>query len=758
MKQNTWISFFLIMGISYLLSNRMYAQDNKKWAVIMNATVQENPPSITLHWEEDPDAIQYAVYRRNHPSESWGNPLVVLDGEATSHTDLNVVTGVVYEYSIYKVPQWHIDTILLTPGTGATFTIYDSWGDGICCFLGFGYYRVTAGDSVLASGGQFGFEESTHFLVPDIGMPQTPVVVYIYLDEIPSETTWELIPDGSLSILASGGPYQIPRFGFIQAGIKCPENEQRGTTLMVIEAGLRGWLQDELALYQNDLVGDGWMVSQIEVHSTDPIVSVKEKIRNACLQDSSINSLVLIGHIPVPYSGNVAMDGHPDHQGAWPSDVFYGDLDGQWTDEYVYSTVASRPENHNIPGDGKFDQSYIPSDIDLKVGRIDLSFLPSFAKSEEELMRRYFEKNHAFRHKQLIAAAKGLIDEHLNLSRHAIGWRVFPVMFGLEGVTPGDYMTNLTSDSYLWSYASAGSGYNQCGSVVSTQQYATHTFNTIFTMLYGSYFGDWDNPDNLLRAALASEGGILVNFWACNPSWVLHPMALGETIGYCTRLTQNMATEYTPFFGNRIIHSALMGDPTLRMHIVAPVSQVQTSVFNDSLVQLSWHPSPDFPAGYHVYRSASMNEKFERINQFLVTDTVFVDQAPLPGTNIYMVRAKSLTVSASGSYYNLSQGVFDSIRLHPQTVINCEDPVPVQIYPNPVSQTLLIDCSGISESLESITLFSITGCEMKRIPIANTTNQVYAISVQDLASGIYSLFIKIQTTTIVKKIVISHDH
>ena len=44
------------------------------------------------------------------------------------------------------------------------FTIYDSYGDGICCGYGNGSYEVTdANNNVLASGGQFGSSETTNF-------------------------------------------------------------------------------------------------------------------------------------------------------------------------------------------------------------------------------------------------------------------------------------------------------------------------------------------------------------------------------------------------------------------------------------------------------------------------------------------------------------------------------------------------------------------------------------------------------------------
>ena len=47
------------------------------------------------------------------------------------------------------------------PAGDYTFTIYDAYGDGICCSYGTGSYSLTAGGAELASGGEFGFDEST---------------------------------------------------------------------------------------------------------------------------------------------------------------------------------------------------------------------------------------------------------------------------------------------------------------------------------------------------------------------------------------------------------------------------------------------------------------------------------------------------------------------------------------------------------------------------------------------------------------------
>ncbi len=55
-----------------------------------------------------------------------------------------------------------------------TFTINDSYGDGICCGFGNGSYSLTNGGTVLASGGNFNSSESTDFCIGGSGADTSP--------------------------------------------------------------------------------------------------------------------------------------------------------------------------------------------------------------------------------------------------------------------------------------------------------------------------------------------------------------------------------------------------------------------------------------------------------------------------------------------------------------------------------------------------------------------------------------------------------
>jgi hypothetical protein len=126
-------------------------------------------------------------------------------------------------------------------------------------------------------------------------------------------------------------------------------------------------------------------------------------------------------------------------------------------------------------------------------------------------------------------------------------------------------------------------------------------------------------------------------------------MGVGGTIGHSTRLTQNNKFLYSPTGSHaRGVHVALMGDPTLRLHPVAPPAALARK---DS--RLTWQASPDAGAVYHVYAAPGENGPWTRLTEAPIRETSF---APAPAV-AYMVRAVRLETGPSGSYFNASQGV-----------------------------------------------------------------------------------------------------
>jgi hypothetical protein len=131
-------------------------------------------------------------------------------------------------------------------------------------------------------------------------------------------------------------------------------------------------------------------------------------------------------------------------------------------------------------------------------------------------------------------------------------------------------------------------------------------------------------------------------------------MGLGETIGFANQVSQNgLNRNYQAG-----VWRDLLGDPTLRMHTVKPVTNVAASgIPGDTTVTWSASPissSSEF-VGYKVYRATTFNGQFSLVGTTADLSLPEVDGDP---TDIYMVRALVLESTPSGSYYNASQGAF----------------------------------------------------------------------------------------------------
>jgi hypothetical protein len=526
---------------------------------------------------------------------------------------------------------------------------------------------------------------------------------YTVSRKLKDETSWNLLATLSGDTLTyddtnvsagSAYEYRVIRtasdhrgYGYIYAGIDAPLVENRGKVILMVDNSFSTSLASELETLQQDLIGDGWQVIRHDVSRTDTVPHIKSIIKaDYDAGPSNVKSVFLFGHIPVPYSGDLAPDGHGNHIGAWPADAYYADMVQTWTDTSVNDTQASDTRNKNIPGDGKFDQTVLYSTpVKLQIGRVDLSNMTSLPgnPSELDLLRRYLAKDYNFRHKIINPERRGLIGDNFGVfygeAFAAGGWRNFSAFFGPGNVSTaasGQWIPTLKDNSYLWSYGCGGGNYTSAGGVGDTTSLVTNDVKTVFTMLFGSYFGDWDSPNNFLRSPLAAPTYGLTNAWSGRPDWVFHHMALGETIGYSTRLTQNNLGSgglYSDYYNSSAgyIHVALMGDPTLRMHIVAPVSNL-TGQKNGNDVLLNWSAASDSVVGYNIYRSSNSQGPFTRLNSSLVSGTSYTNPGAASGNYTYMVRAIKKESTTSGTYFNASEGIFLSSSDIPEGISSAD--------------------------------------------------------------------------------------
>jgi hypothetical protein len=587
--------------------------------VELTATTQASAPHITLAWDAEPTATSLSVWRRPPGTATW-TLLANLPVTDTTFADSSALPGVMYEYRVKR----HV--------------------------------------------------------------PQPPPV-----------------------------RADADQFGIIAAAHDLPLTENRGRVVVVVDNTMTSPLAAELAQLRTNLAGDGWTVryhtsARQSVGFDDETSGAARLAELTALKSliaseytaapSSTRAVFLLGRLPVPFSGVIVPDGHDEtaividnHKGAWPADGYYADIDGVWTDTTKnYTQTPAVPRRHNVPGDGKFDQNVYPSALELELGRVDLADMTTVPSgvNEATLLQRYLQRDHLFRHnagrfqdvprRALIEDQFGVyqdFDQTLQVHTYepfaASGWRNGIAWFGSANTNLLRWEDEIYENKYLFAYGCGGGSYDGASGVAYNSTLANNDSYAVFTMLLGSYFGEWSYPNCFLRAPLAGKAGSmgLTCEWAGRPHYYHMHMALGETIGHGTRISQNNSSgNFDPVGHNREVHMALMGDPTLRLHGVSPVSAVVANYSSaQNQVALSWAASSDAAVlGYHVFRSLNPDGPFTRITGVPATSAIphgspisgtnFTDASPISGhANHYFVRAVKREVSASGSYFNMSTGI-----------------------------------------------------------------------------------------------------
>jgi hypothetical protein len=528
-------------------------------------------------------------------------------------------------------------------------------------------------------------------------------------------------------------------YGYIAAGIKAPLIDNMGSVLLLIDDSVATFLTTELSTLEQDLIHDGWTVYTQRVSRNAKVTDVKNYVVSTQGLDQNLRTVFIFGHVPVPYSGDINPDGHPQHLGAWPADVYYGSINGDWTDTDVNDTLGDRAQTRNKPGDGKFDQSEPSNPMDLEVGRVDLWGMTDFKLSEVELLRQYLNKDHNFRVGALTAPARAFISDNFGAftgtdaaeSFASSAWRTYSGFFGLDSIHVGGgstWFTTLDSQVYLCAYGCGPGDYTDAGGIGGTTNFASTPSKAIFTMLFGSFFGDWDIENNFLRAPLCSEYG-LTCCWAGRPQWLLHPMAIGETIGWCTRLTQDSSAFYVPVQYNSrtynyasdytsgpqsFVGTALMGDPTLKLQYIPPIQSLTNSVSNGNWVKLQWTASPSSAVeGYYAYRATNSGGPFQRISAELPnTATTYTDSNAVKDSDFYMVRAIVLQSTASASYYGASEGVETEAKGVTASVQSDGKQIVASLNARRISTGFAIEMTAPRDEEVRLAVYDVTGREV----------------------------------------------
>ena len=498
----------------------------------------------------------------------------------------------------------------------------------------------------------------------------------------------------------------------LYAGLDVPAVHARGKVVLLIDDAYESSLTNELDRLVQDLAGDGWTVIRHTIpHALEPdtagqpdqVLAIRGLLQSIYNADpTGVKGAFIIGHAAVPLSGNQEPGGHDDW-GATAADGFYTDmLSGfgvlGWSDEFVNTTNQYKPDStprlpregrRNIPGDGKFDQELLPSGAQLFLGRVDMDKLTNVTATIPELLRRYLNKDHAYRSIG-IRDQKGLVKGTYRFltpsdtvpQMYSILGSVDSILHGATNQLDGpsnqfDWWYLLLSptgpyDGFLWAMGTSAAGDSSVEGIATSDDYRKFDPRAIFITHGGSYFQDYDFTDNILRALITTTNFALGSGWVYGPTFEL---GLGTPIGHCL---QNLQNSYEVGGGTHAqAIRTWLGDPTIRPHVVPPVTALSASAAN-GVVSLSWTAPSNTVAGYYIYRSSNLNGPFALLNESPVSTNAYSTSQTNDG--LYMVRATALQQTGSGSYWNLSQGAFAQVQQ--------SKPLAITLSPQSLTMTL----------------------------------------------------------------------
>ncbi|WP_445454737.1 T9SS type A sorting domain-containing protein [Flavobacterium sp. 25HG05S-40] len=594
-----------------------------------------------------------------------------------------------------------------------------------------------------------------------------------------SQSDWTILASGLINptytdtnvTVGQAYEYQVSRntvsgiaTGYVTACVRYDQSDYKGQIILVIDASFQNSLSVELQQLKQDLIYEGWFVNELYFQrattweTESSILNLKSNIvsiyNNASAGDKP-RHLFLFGHLPIARSGQnaIAPDDHIENKGARGADCFYADIDGLFTDVATFNPGNIDSKAINLPGDLKWDQDFIPSELEFAFGRVDFADIAGSLQDEEDLLRNYLNRLHNYR---IVADGFDMGNKtafHFGYDNSNDG--SYRSLVPISGVDNVDFYEGNSSFPEWIQQNGPYQIFMQNVQIPNSSEWLSSGMNSTIFSSDQSYWGYWDEPYlqynyGKIRQLLSLNTKCLGMIYTTTGINIFHQPGMGETMGWsCKRIMDHNATnnlyqkpeqEYdTSEFWNRT-HFQYHGDPTLRLNQVKPVSNVQVTPFNGHTI--NWSPSPDNNIlGYHVYRSYTENGPFERLTSSPINELSFIDGDLTAVIRHYIVKAIRLETTGSGTYLNPSIGILASNALN----IDTSESLDVRIFPNPTSNDITI--------ITTATIYSYEIIDVQGKVVKSNHFEQNIINISELENGVYFIKINSENNSTTKKIV-----
>ncbi|OXA82419.1 hypothetical protein B0A58_00135 [Flavobacterium branchiophilum NBRC 15030 = ATCC 35035] len=553
--------------------------------------------------------------------------------------------------------------------------------------------------------------------------------------------------------------------GYTMGALLYDNTNYKGQMILLVANDVVAQLPEKYTKFKKELTNDGWYVNELIVpratswdsgvavyHIKNDIISI---YNNAPLDDKP-QSIVLLGHVPMPRCGAsnvVAPDDHSQNTGARGCDGYYADIDGLYTDTATYNPSGlSTTLAQNMPNDYKWDQDFFPSDVEMSFGRIDFADLTEINTAEHTLLEQYLDR----------------LSQYKNVATGFDMGEKAAFFLGYNNSNDGSYRTlcNIAKPENVFQKTDSSNHnqwvqnngpfkiYMQNVSTPSISDWQTYGMNATVFSSDQSYWGFGDVPQpsgaySRIRVLLGLNTKCLLALWTTTGLNIFHQACYGKNIGQAMKdiINHNETNQYlekppqqydTPQWWNRT-HFDIWGDPTINLYQVKPIANLAFETTN-GVPTLTWTASNDEAIlGYHVYESATEFGKFQQISNTLISNTFY--QLPnASSSHWYMVKAIKKVVSGCGTFLQPSMGL--SIKLDPNLQVQTPNSQPnIVLYPNPFQNEIQVQSPSPIKKIQIYDntgriLFSKTISDFEyTIPTQHWTNGSYFLEIQDQNNG-----------------------
>jgi hypothetical protein len=160
-----------------------------------------------------------------------------------------------------------------------------------------------------------------------------------------------------------------------------------GSVAIITEQNLTPYLEDEIGQLCNSLTTEGYTVFEYGLSGGTPD-TLRDFLADIHATDN-IEGVLFIGDLPIAWFEVYDFGGGLTQ---FPIDLYYMDLDGTWLD-----TINT--------GNGRYDGHVGNTKPEIYVGRL----LPTGIGTDTVVLKRYFEKNNAYRHDTLFLTQRALV-------------------------------------------------------------------------------------------------------------------------------------------------------------------------------------------------------------------------------------------------------------------------------------------------------------------------------------------------------------